>query len=126
MTGALKLADSGTGLSPHEMTIEEITEEFLGLVWSYIDYWKNLPNINTDARLEGLAFSLLVILDGGSSLPAFIVAPNPHLQDKEYHISEGGNWYPENYGVPIRGDISGSLHEFFHMSNPKRRPGTVP
>jgi hypothetical protein len=54
----------------------------------------------------------MVALDGGAmALPGFIVAPNPHPSDKEYHISEGSDYYPENHELDIKGDIAGGLHE---------------
>lgn len=99
---------------PREYTMDEIRQEFLEQVWTTIDYWHNLPDKTCRDRMEGLAFSLLVILDGGTSLPAFIVAPATHPDDKAFFISEDENWYPENYDIDIKADISGPLHELFH------------
>jgi len=101
---------------PREKTTEEIRGEFLKHVRSLINYWdkvesKEGPKSQKD-RLEGLAFSIMVALDGGAmALPGFIVAPSPHPDDKEYHISEGSNYYPENHELDIKGDIAGGLHE---------------
>lgn len=100
--------------APREKTTEEIREEFLKHVRSLIKYWnsvegKDSPKTCLD-RLEGLAFSIMVALDGGAmAVPGFIVAPSPHPDDKEYHISEGSNYYPEN--PEVKGDIAGALHE---------------
>ena len=78
--------------------------------WDKVD-GKDAPKTQKD-RLEGLAFSMLVILDGGAmDLPGFIVAPDPHPSDKEYHISEGSNYFPENHKLDVKGDIAGCLHE---------------
>lgn len=99
-----------------EKTTEEIREEFLKHVRSCINYWdtvdgKDAPKTQKD-RLEGLAFSMLVALDGGAmALPGFIVAPCPHESDKEYHLSEGSDYYPENHELDVKGDIAGCLHE---------------
>jgi hypothetical protein len=103
-------------MESREKTTEEIREEFLKHVRSLINYWdkvegKDSPKTQKD-RLDGLAFSIMVALDGGAmALPGFIVAPCPHPSDKEYHISEGSDYYPENHELDIKGDIAGSLHE---------------
>jgi hypothetical protein len=62
------------------------------------------------ARLEGLAHSILVALDGyAMTLPAFVVAPALHPLDRSYCIENGENFYPEAPEVPC--DIAGELHE---------------
>ena len=105
---------------PRVKTEEEIREKFLSHVRSLINYWdrvdgKDAPKTQKD-RLAGLAFSILVTLDGeAADLPGFIVAPNPHPDDKEYHISEGSNYYPENHKLKVKGDIAGCLHELLKM-----------
>lgn len=99
---------------PRELTEDEVREKFIDLVWSYIRYWENLPDKTCNERVEGLAFGMLVILDGESTLPGFIVAPRPHPGDKDFHKSEGGNWYPENHESGVVCDIAGCLHELFH------------
>lgn len=99
---------------PREYTTDEVRKQFLELVWTYIGYWGRLPGKTPRERLEGLAFSMLVILDGGSALPGFIVVPCPHPDDKEFHKDEDENWFPENYESPVNCNIAGSLHELFH------------
>jgi len=96
-----------------EKTTNEIREEFLSHIRHLIGYWSKIPQDNVKERLEGLAFSILVALDGGSSLPRFIVAPIQYEEDKEYHIENGEDYYPENHEIEeqIKGDISGCLHE---------------
>jgi hypothetical protein len=71
--------------------------------------------------MEGLAFSILVMLDGGSAmLPGFVVAPLPDPSDKDYHIMKGENYFPENHDAAekIKGDIAGALHERMDYYNP--------
>jgi hypothetical protein len=99
---------------PREYTEEEVCRQFLETVWTYIDYWHNLPDKTCRGKLEGLAFSLMAILDGVSSLPSFVVAPVPHPGDKKYNKEEGENWYPQNHESDVVCDISGSLHDEFH------------
>jgi len=99
---------------PREYTKAEVRQKFLELVWSYINYWYHLPDKTCLDRMEGLAFGMLVILDGGTPLSGFIVAPSPHAEDKQYLKDQGENWFPENHESTINCDIAGSLHELFH------------
>jgi len=99
-----------------ELTTDEVRAEFLKHVQAIIRNWETvkLAENSVRARLEGLAFSLLVLLDGGSvGLPAFIVAPCPHPADREFHQEEGTNWWPENDWEAAKANISGGLHEDF-------------
>lgn len=111
-----------------EYTTDEIRQQFLEQVWTIISYWHNLPAKTCRERIEGLAFSMLVILDGESAgLPAFIVAPVPHPNDKAFCISEDENFYPENHDANVKGDITGPLHELFHnIRKPKGEEETQP
>lgn len=94
-----------------EKTTEQVRNEFLSHVEWLVKYWDDVEKDKTKA-MEGLAFSIMAALDGVSmSLPSFIVAPLPHPDDKEYHIEEDEDYYPENHEVEIKGDITGSLHE---------------
>lgn len=94
-----------------EYTVDEIRDQFLDHVRSLIKYWEiDSRAISTRDKLDGLAFSILSALDGSSAnLPGFIVAPNPHPDDMDYHKSQDVNWYPQAPEVP--GDIGGCLHE---------------
>ncbi len=96
-------------MSARRLTQEECREQFLETVRSCVDYWEN-ESYKPDVRdkLEGLAFSILVILDGGAyGLPQFQVIPDPHPTDKASRKVKGENWWPNNC------DIAGSLHESF-------------
>lgn len=102
---------------PREFTVEEVRTMFLKQVRAYIEYWSgdNVPSERTwRERMEGLAFSLLVTLDGGTELPAFIVAPSPHPDDRLFRQGQGENWWPENLEGTVNADIAGCLHELFH------------
>ena len=86
------------------------------MVRADIHFWKNtkldyeaFPNeSDLERRLNGLAFSILVILDGESMIPGFKVIPDPHSDDKQYCIDNNEDWYPDDV------DISGCLHEQLH------------
>lgn len=98
---------------PREMTTNECRERFLGHVAATVRYWDHEP-VTCREKLEGLAFSILVAIDGDASLPAWILAPFPHEEDKAFNQSEGENWYPENSTDAVTADISGGLHEQIH------------
>jgi len=94
---------------PREWTQEEIREQFIKYVWSVIEQWHNSTRVDDFGKLTGVAFSILTAIDGGAELPSFVLAPRPHETDKQFHIDEGENWYPEDWV-----DIGGGLHEIFH------------
>jgi hypothetical protein len=113
--------------APKEYTLEEMRGMFIKKIHQIVKYWKNVELKDTPAheqlqtRLDGLAFSILVMLDGGYlELPEFIVAPNPHPDDKEFCISEGENYFPmpqmvfDKHGSEVTTNIGGYLHELYH------------
>ncbi len=105
-----------------EYTEDEVREMFLKHVWHTIKYWDELPQKSTTEWLEGLAFSMLAAIDGCSAgIPAFILAPLPAKEDKEYHMKEGENYFADNDDENIKCDIAGGLHETFHHYKPKAK-----
>lgn len=93
-----------------ELTRDEVRQRFIVSIRDCILYWSEQEETDLH-KLEGLAFSILVILDGGTGLPGFIVAPNPHPDDKEFLTSSGEDFFSENYESDIKCDIAGGLHE---------------
>lgn len=97
------------------MTEEKVREAFIEHIWTMINYWENLPDSSERSKLEGIAFSILTAIDGDTlSLPKFILAPDPHPDDK-YEVSDP---FPENHMNEINCDISGGLHEHFFKLKP--------
>lgn len=95
-----------------EKTEDEVRDEFLEHIRVMIDYWNNVESQSTKDKLEGLAFSILVAIDGGSSaLPSFVLAPLPHEDDKQFNIDGDEDYYPENHNSDVKCDIAGYLHE---------------
>lgn len=94
-------------MSSRAYTEAEIRKQFLDQLRAYVTYWNGLPDKTPKEKLEGLAFSICVMLDGGSALPGFRVIPSPHPDDRKFHQDEGSNWYPNDV------DIAGSLHDEF-------------
>jgi hypothetical protein len=100
---------------PREKTEQEVRNEFLDYIRSLVDYCEQQSDRNLREKLELLAFSILVGIDGNAGgLPAFILAPYGHKEDKEYHISNGNNFYAENHNSDIKCDIAGSMHDEFY------------
>jgi hypothetical protein len=105
---------------PHELSVDEVRNNFLDHVRGIVEYWNDESRVksSTKERLEGVAFSILVALDGGSAgLPGFVVAPSPHPDDKDYCKMEGENWYPK--APVVKCDIAGCLHELFYKKENK-------
>lgn len=94
--------------TPREYTNDEVADMFIDQLLMMAWYW-NRQEGSTYNKLIGLLHSVCVIIDGESSLPAFILAPRPHEEDMGYHIAEGENYYPLSTDLP--NDIGGSLHE---------------
>lgn len=107
-----------------QYTRDEVREKFLKTVASYVKYWENESRaVTTREKLEGLAFGILVILDGGCpNVPGFLVVPDPHEEDKDYLIGEGEDYFPVSKSIKdVRAnDIGGGLHEHIHNFFPPR------
>jgi hypothetical protein len=67
-------------MATQEEAVKKERDLFLGHVRTMIAYWNDAHGSRGDQkqRLEGLAFSIMVALDGGAgSLPSgYVVAPN--------------------------------------------------
>jgi hypothetical protein len=99
---------------PHAYGVDEVRAKFLTHVAGLIQYWDEAERGGSQReRLEGLAHSILVALDGNAmALPGFVVAPAPHPSDRAYCVKEGENYYPEAPAVEC--DISGELHSLMY------------
>lgn len=96
-------------------TQEEIQERFIDAIRGCACYWANcqLPKEQDTVsyRCNGVAFSILNILDGTSAdFPAVELTVQPHPDDKQYHINNEEDWYEP--GMTIH---SGEyLHDLWH------------
>ncbi len=98
-----------------EKTEDEIRTEFLNYIRGLVTYWDKVDERSSKEKLEGLAFSILAMLDGVSGgICGFVVAPATHKDDKQYHIDNGEDYYPQNHENDVKCDISGVLHDLFH------------
>lgn len=92
-----------------ELTAEQVREEVLGHLRHLAFYWASLPDQTPKERCEGMAFSMLTMIDGCSSLPSFDLVVRPHPDDKQFLIDEGEDYYVD--GQVINGDVH--LHDLF-------------
>lgn len=85
---------------------EQLRDELLDTIRMYVRYWKNTqasqsePALTLEDRLNGLAFSILCVLDGSGELPSFDLVAHVH-PDNEDQTYEGVV-------------ISEMLHEFWY------------
>lgn len=99
-----------------EYTKTEMREKFLNSVRNITEYWATTEldseNDNVKYRCEGVAFSLMVLLDGGSGgSPGYLIISTTHPDDKEYHIKRKENYYPDTTNEMENADIGDALHE---------------
>lgn len=91
------------------MTADELRKEVLdhcrvmALYWAY-----TAPVQSVEERVDGMAFSIFTMLDGGAgSLPAFDLVARPHPDDKAFYEAEDEDWIED--GTVINDDAI--LHE---------------
>lgn len=105
--------------APRPFSTEEVEEMFIDASVQIAEEWARYePDEGTENvdfwRTQGAVFSMLALLDGNrADLTQFIVAPNPHPEDKNYSIGEGESYFPENNAEKISANISGDLKSAF-------------
>ena len=72
---------------------EQVRNELISQIKLLSSYWANLEGKTDRERCDGVAFSILNIFDGTSSLPAFDLLVSPHEDDKQFNIDEGEDYY---------------------------------
>lgn len=101
-------------------TRDEVKAMFQSHVRDLVRYWEccavselraHSGQSELHERLEGLAFSIMTTLDGCTGLPKFAVIPDPHPDDRRFHIKEGEDYFPPLKTRAPLCDIAGALHE---------------
>lgn len=97
-------------------TKKELRENLLHHIHNLINYWNRQPETEIN-KLEGLAHSILVALDGNALAVhcRYNLVADPHPDDKEYAISCGDNYVEP--GMIINDDIN--MHSIFFRSRKK-------
>lgn len=95
---------------PRAYTTEEVRDKILSHMHNLVKFWAHESRVtDVEVKLDGLAFSILSMLDGCSiNLPAFNLVPDPHPDDMEYHRENGDNWFEPT-------PLSFPLHEYWHQ-----------
>ena len=92
-------------------TAEEVRDEFLATVHMLAHYWSIQPDKTPREMCDGLAFSILGLLDGvNPGFPPVDVSVINDAAIKADAIEEGENWYEP--GMVINGDCH--LHELYY------------
>lgn len=110
------------GHEPRELTEEEMRKRFLNQVQGIVDFWlRDSRQETVREKLEGVAFSILTILDGESGdLPGFHVTPSTTKEDQEFWKSIGEDWWastPKEILNNLKVDLAGSLHDEYCKLN---------
>jgi len=96
-------------------THEEARRLFLDSIREKANYWDSIPLISKKDALDGLAFGILVLIDGLTNSPAFDLVVRTHEDDKQNAIECGDNYYED--GMVVNEDVY--LHELWY---PKGKP----
>lgn len=89
-------------------TVESVRQEVMDYVKALVKYWSEQNDKTNLERCEGLAFSILVMIDGGTfPLPAMDLVLRPHFDDKQFCIETFKDWYED--GMVINDDCQ--LHD---------------
>lgn len=104
---------------PRAYTKEEVQKMILGHCRAVARYWANLPDVDphtgikqsVEDRCNGVAFSILVMIDGCSmEIPALDLTLCPHPDDKSYDQKKGSNWFEEDMVI----NDNAMLHEMYY------------
>lgn len=88
---------------PRAMTPDEVRQRFLAQVRDAVRYWEARPGLSAHDRCEGVAHTVLAILDGSmEGLPSADIVFRPRPEDKPYLQGEGENWIED--GTVINAD----------------------
>lgn len=91
-------------------TREEVQEMLIRQVKGIVSTWSNMKAVSEKEKLEGVAFSILSMIDGCVGyFPAINLCLSPHHSDKQFHIEEGENWFED--GMVVNDNIM--LHDAF-------------
>lgn len=96
-------------------TAEEVRDEVIEHVRAMVRFWATRTDISDMDRCDGVAFSILSMIDGCSAgLPAIDLVMRPHPDDKAFHQAEGDDWIED--GTVINADVH--MHDIYVRTSP--------
>lgn len=88
------MTDKSQVNEPRAFTADEMRERMMHKLVSTAKYWLEEPRTpKTEDKIAGLVFSILVMFDGGTDLPALAIVPTPHPSDEASRKEQGDNWW---------------------------------
>lgn len=83
-----------------QYTADEIRQQMVEHIDRMVTYWAELPGLSTEDRCDGVAFSVLTMLDGAGALPPMLMSVcSPSAADE----------YPD--GLIVNADVD--LHDAY-------------
>lgn len=98
-------------------TAEELRNNVLDHVRLMVEYWATLPGLDTHSRCDGVAFSILTMIDGSADQPPMALVAIASDDDKQYSVEKGENWV--EHGTVINDDVM--LHEEYNSPEREQR-----
>lgn len=102
---------------PRAYTPEELRGRMLDHIRLMVEYWATLPGLDTHSRCDGVAFSILTMIDGSADQPPMMLMALSSDEDVQYHLEKGENWV-EN-GTLLNEDVM--LHEEYNSPEREAR-----
>ena len=102
----------------HAITAEEARKDFLTYLAGLAKYWATLPDKTPLERCNGLAFSVLTIIDGDTFMPPMDLVLRPHPDDEQFNRDDGDDWYEDGQVI----NDCGALHEIWHRHEEALKP----
>ena len=96
--------------TPRAYTPEELRNNVLNHVRLMVEYWATLPGLDERSRCDGVAFSILTMIDGSADQPPMALVALSSDEDKKYSVEKGENWV--EHGTVINDDVM--LHEEYN------------
>lgn len=103
--------------TPRAYTPEELRGRVLDHIRLMVEYWATLPGLDTHSRCDGVAFSILTMIDGSADQPPMALVALSSDEDKQYSVEKGENWV--EHGTVINEDVM--LHEEYNSPEREQR-----
>ncbi len=103
--------------TPRAYTPEELRSNVLDHISLMVEYWSTLPGLDERSRCDGVAFSILTMIDGSADQPPMALVALSDEEDKQFYISEGKNWV--EHGTVLNADVM--MHEEYTSAEREQR-----